>query len=177
MADPFLGEIRLVGWSFAPQGWALCNGQLLSISQNAALFSLLNTTYGGDGRVNFALPNLNGVVPIGVGQAASGTNYVWGQKGGSESTTLITNNLPAHSHTIPASTNAQDATQVGPTAVIAGPINGSRGPQGTNIFTTTPNATIAPTGSVGNGAPVNNMQPYLPMYYIIATVGIFPTRP
>ncbi len=178
MAEAFLGEIRLIGWNFAPDGWALCNGQLLSVSQNAALFSLLNTTYGGDGRVNFAVPNLNGVVPVGVGQAASGTNYQWGKGSGSETTTLSTNNLPAHQHSIPASTNSQDATQVASNAVIAGPTGGGRQPVvGNQVFNTTPNTTIAPTGPVGSGAPVNNMQPYLPMYYIICTSGIYPTKP
>ena len=178
MAEAFLGEIRLIGWNFAPDGWALCNGQLLSVSQNTALFSLLSTTYGGDGRVNFALPNLNGVVPIGVGQAASGTNYQWGQGSGSETTTIQVNNMPAHNHPVQANTQAQDATAAGPSAVLAGPTGGGRSPVGSNIYNSqAPNTTITPTGVTGSGAPVNNMQPYLPMYYIICTNGIYPVRP
>ena len=100
MADPFLGEIRLFGGNFAPQGWALCNGQLLSISQNTALFSILGTTYGGDGIQTFALPNLQGRVPIHWGQGAGLSAYNLGQSGGSENVTLLVNQIPAHSHLV-----------------------------------------------------------------------------
>src|SRR5438874_9368321 len=99
MAEPFLAEIRIMSFNFAPKGWAMCNGQLLSISQNTALFSLLGTTYGGDGRVNFALPNLQGRVPIGQGTLAN-TNYVLGEVGGNSNVTLIATNMPAHNHAV-----------------------------------------------------------------------------
>ena len=171
MAQAFLGEIRMVGFNFAPVGWALCNGQLLSIQQNAALFALLGTTYGGNGITNFQLPNLQGRVPVHTGNLSGGQSYVLGQFSGAETVSLLTSNLPNHSHATLA--NSGPATTSNPSgAVLAVPGDG-------NIYTTTaPNATMSASSStaVGNNLPVDIRQPYLVMNFIIALTGVFPSR-
>jgi microcystin-dependent protein len=167
--EPFLGQILLVAFSFAPKGWALCNGQLLPINQNQALFSLLGTYYGGDGRTNFALPNLQARVPM-----HQGTNHVIGSVGGAESVVLTVNNLPAHTHVANCSSLA--GSTASPTAhfwaetVKGGSVESS--------YAATANAQMAATaiGATGAGAAVSVMQPYLTLNFIIALQGIFPSQ-
>jgi microcystin-dependent protein len=162
MAQPFLGEIRLVAFTFPPKGWAFCNGQLLSISQNAALFSILGTTYGGNGINNFALPNLQGSVP-----AHPGSSITLGQVGGAANVTLNSNQA-GHSHVVSASASANANTAAG----------NFPGGSGTALYGSSPdtnmNAATIPTS--GSSQPHNNMQPYLVLNYVIALTGIFPSR-
>jgi microcystin-dependent protein len=172
MSEPFLGEIRTFGFNFAPQGWALCNGQLLPINQNQALFSLLGTTYGGDGITTFGLPNLQGRVPIHFGQSPGLSPYTQGQQGGTESVTLNNTQLPAHNHTLNASTTP--ANQQDPTGAIP-----AAEPSGLTALYTTPgnqNAQMSPTGIAGGSQPIPIIQPFLVMNFCIALVGIFPSR-
>jgi microcystin-dependent protein len=165
--DPFIGEIRLVPFNFAPRGWALCAGQMLSISQNTALFSLLGTTYGGDGRTTFALPDLRGRVAVGAGQPSVGSDYPLGAAGGQESVELTTPQLPAHSHPVNASSAA--ATSKSPAGAY--PAGGGAYTGARNVRMK--NAMIALTGG---GEEHENRQPYLSLNYIIALQGIYPSR-
>jgi microcystin-dependent protein len=180
MADPFLGEIRLFGGNFAPRGWALCNGQLLSISQNSALFAILGTTYGGNGTTTFGLPNLQGQVPIHWGQAPSGTQYTIGETAGTENVTLIAGQMPSHNHLIGVSSAAGDVTS--PVNAIAAQVNtgNARNPITTAMgYTDTPQNGTMPANTVsmtGGSQPHPNMQPYLCVTFIIALQGIFPSR-
>ena len=168
--DPFLGEIRPVGFNFAPRGWALCQGQILPISQNTALFSLLGTNYGGNGTVNFALPNLQGNVAIGARQGPGLSSFFEGQTGGQTSVTLTTAQLPAHSHSVRGSSAA--ATSRSPSGNF--PAKSVR-----KVYTTPAAGQLIADAviSTGSGFPHNNMQPYLSINYIIALQGIFPSRP
>ena len=167
MTTQFIGEIRCVGFNFAPLGWALCDGQIMSIAQNTALFSLLGTTYGGNGINTFALPNLQGVVPVHMGTGPGGVTFNIGQVGGSYNNTLSTSNLPPHTHTIPASTD------LGTTDDPSGAVVAEGGSYATPADKP---ATAAPTGSVGSGLPFSITQPYLTVNFIIALEGIFPSR-
>ncbi len=164
--DSFLGEIRLVPFNFAPQGWAFCAGQLLHINQNQALFSLLGTSYGGDGLTTFALPDLRGRVPVGAGQSATGTDYELGSTGGEESIKLTAAQLPAHSHRVRASTGA---------STTSNPSNGL--PANGGAYTATRNTMMGADmiGRSGGGRPHDNRQPYVTLNYIIALQGIFPS--
>ena len=169
--QPFIGEIALVGFNFAPQGWATCSGQLMAISQNTALFSLLGTTFGGDGQQTFALPDLRGRRIIGAGQLPGGSNYTLGQQGGEESVTLTVQQLPRHSH-LP-SANAAPGTALSP----AGNFWGSQ--NATALYSNAPTVVDMSAGLIGNtggNQPHDNMQPYLVMNYIIALEGIYPSR-
>jgi microcystin-dependent protein len=170
MSEPFLGEIRLLPFTFAPAGWALCNGQLLPIAQNTALFSLLGTTYGGNGSTTFALPNLQGAAPMGFGQGPGLSPHDLGETGGSNTVTLLASEMPAHNHALGVSSAAgtsTTATQVPPFAAIGVPP--------TNAFGPTYN--MAPMGGlVGSGLPHENRQPYLALNFCIAMQGIFPAR-
>lgn len=171
MADPFVAEIRIFPFTFAPKGWAWCNGQLMPLSQNTALFSLLGTTYGGDGKSIFALPNLMGRAPMHPGQGAGLTLHDLGESGGSETVTLLQSEIPAHSHRLRASEG--DATERTATALMpATGIGVSLYQEKSGTATMAPQA-LAPAG--GN-APHNNMQPYLTMYFNIALQGVFPPR-
>jgi microcystin-dependent protein len=165
MAEPFLSEVRLMSFSFAPKGWALCDGQLLPINQNQALFSLLGTTFGGDGRVNFALPDLRGRVPIHVG-----SGHTLGERGGEQAHTLSIAEIPTHTHTGKASSSV--GNQVIPTSnVLASPLNLSyRAPD--NALTSLVPNTIA---NVGGSQAHLNMQPFLTLSFCIALQGIFPS--
>ncbi|MEO6232198.1 MAG: tail fiber protein [Ferruginibacter sp.] len=170
--DPLLASIIIFAGNFAPRGWELCQGQILSIAQNTALFSLLGTTYGGDGRVTFALPDLRGRVPIQQGQGPGLSNYDLGETGGSQSTTILTTNLPAHNHPLIA------VTEAGDTAVPTGAFLGNTGALDKEYKasgTQTPMNTGA-IGMQGGSQPINNMQPFLAVNYIIALQGIFPSR-
>jgi microcystin-dependent protein len=163
MAEPFLSEIRIFSFGFPPKGWALCNGQLLPINQNQALFSLLGTTFGGDGRVNFALPNLQGNVPIHVGNG-----HTLGEKGGEQNHTLSMSEMPTHVHAANASTtNGDKAFASG--NILAAALNLYAGPS-----SLTP---LSPTSitSVGGSQAHLNMQPFLTLSFCIALQGIFPS--
>lgn len=169
MSEPFLGQLVLVPYNFAPKGWALCNGQLLPINQNTALFALLGTTYGGDGRVTFALPDLRGRVPLSSGQGPNLENYALGQAGGAERVTLTAAQMPAHSHPLNVRTGRPE--QSNPEGnLLANDSNYSSKPA---------NAAADETaiGTAGSGQPHENRPPYLTLNWIIAVEGIFPSRP
>lgn len=172
MADPFVAEIRIFGFNFAPKGWAFCAGQLLPISQNTALFSLLGTTYGGDGKSNFALPDLQGKAPMHWGQGPGLSDRYLGEEGGSETVQLLVSEIPSHSHIAKASTDPADL-QV-PTG------NRSLARSQPGFAYTTGNATVpmAPLGIsvMGSDFPHNNMMPYVTLNFCIALQGIFPPR-
>jgi microcystin-dependent protein len=171
--DQFLGQVELVGFNFAPTGWALCEGQIMSISENTALFSLLGTTYGGDGRTTFALPDLRGRRVVGMGQGPGLSQQIMGEMGGEENVTLLVSQLPQHTHAVLAS---------GPVP----PNPDSLGPIGNVWAATVPylynaGGTPAPMNSsavepAGGNLPHNNLSPYLVMTYIIALQGVFPAR-
>jgi microcystin-dependent protein len=163
MAEPFLSEIRIFGFNFAPKGWALCNGQFLPINQNQALFSLLGTTYGGDGRVNFALPDLRGRVPI-----DQGSGHTLGEKGGTESVTVNMQQMPAHNHLMNILNSNADATPAGNFFAAAN-----------QAYQPAPgNTTLAPNSvtNVGGSQPHLNQQPFLVLSFAIALQGIFPSQ-
>jgi microcystin-dependent protein len=169
--EPFLGEIDAVAFNFAPQGWALCQGQIMSISQNQALFSLLGTTYGGNGVSTFALPDLRGRRIVGWGQSSTGTFYNLGQTGGEEAVTLTVGQTPPHSHSFVGSTGAGSllspagnvwAAQSQTALYYSGPGSASMSP--------------AAVGTAGGGQPHDNMPSYLTLNYIIALQGIYPAR-
>ena len=166
MAEPFIGEISMFAGNFAPRGWAFCDGQLLAISQNSALFSLLGTTYGGDGRTTFGLPDLRGRVPMHPGNGPGLSPRRLGEKGGSEANTLSVNSLPPHVHTLSVSNEEGELTSpVGNSMAVSDDRNYINGSNATNN-----------TGTVGGGQAVNNIPPYLGVHFIIALVGIYPSR-
>jgi microcystin-dependent protein len=175
MTDPFLAEVRMFGGNFAPTGWALCNGQLMSISQNTALFALLGTTYGGDGRVTFGLPNLMGSAPMQQGQGPGLSFRSLGEIGGEPAVTLLTSEMAAHTHVPNA--YAGDGDQTSPGNAVWGQTGIGR--QGTPLYAPTPNVMMNPmtTGITGGSQPHNNLPPYLCVTFIIALQGIFPQRP
>ena len=173
MSTPFVAEIRILGFNFAPRGWAMCNGQVMSISQNTALFSLLGTTYGGDGKSNFALPNLQGSAPLHPGQGPGLSLRDIGESGGEQTVTLLQTEMPAHSHTAqgysgaggqnPVNHTWSDANQRGIAAYTAsGAGNVQMSPQATS--------------TTGSSLPHNNMMPYLVLNFCIALQGIYPAR-
>jgi microcystin-dependent protein len=164
MSEPFLGEIKLISWNFPPKGWAFCNGQLLPINQNQALFSILGTTYGGDGRVNFALPNLQGRVPVHVG-----STFALGEVTGETDHTLATGELPAHNHALLATSRAAAVNSPVGTYLASSPGN-IYGPPGS--LTPLLPATLLQTG--GN-QPHPNEQPFLVLAFVIALQGIYPS--
>jgi microcystin-dependent protein len=175
MSEPFLGQIQLVAFNFAPEGWALCNGQLLPIQQNVALFSLLGTQFGGNGTSNFALPNLQGMAPLSQGQGAGLSNYVVGESGGQAAVTLTESTVPEHTHTLPCTTAAGHATAPSP-SVYPGTV--ARGEAKLYNTSETSGASMASgaLATVGSSAAHNNLTPYLVLNYIIAMTGIFPSR-
>jgi microcystin-dependent protein len=163
MSQPFLSEIRIVSFNFAPKGWALCNGQLLPINQNQALFSLLGTTYGGDGRVTFALPDLRSRIPIHFG------NHTLGERGGEESHLLIASEMPSHTHTFSASNATPN--QAAPA--------GNMWASNTGAYSSaSPDSSMNPASisNIGGSQPHTNLQPFLVLNFIIALVGIFPSQ-
>lgn len=169
MGTPFMSEIKIISWNFAPQGWAFCNGQFLPINQNQALFSLLGTTYGGNGQTTFALPDLRGRVPIHVGQG-----FLLGQAGGQENHTLTLSELPTHTHVMQASstTDAVNGTPV-PTGNLLAAAQGQIYTANTSNLTTLLPSTVP---NVGGSQPHSNQQPYLTLNFIIALNGVFPSR-
>jgi microcystin-dependent protein len=170
--DPFVAEIRIVPFNFAPRGWAFCGGQILPISQNTALFSLLGTTYGGDGRVSFALPNLQGRSAIHQGQGSGLSQRILGESGGTATVSLQTTQVPAHTHTLSASAAASSGT---PGAGVA--LAGTASAQVYRTPTALVDMADAALTPVGGGQPHNNRQPYLGVHHVIALQGIFPPRP
>jgi microcystin-dependent protein len=174
MSDQFVAEIRIFPFNFPPTGWAFCNGQLLPISQNTALFSLVGTFYGGDGKSTFGLPDLQGAAPMQTGQGQGLTDRVLGETSGSETITLLESEIPVHSHTlmaqnVPANVNAPAPN----TVALARSVGGTAyGPVGTTV-----NMAFQALTPAGGSLPHNNMQPYLTLNFCIALQGIFPQRP
>lgn len=175
--DPFLGEIRIFGGTFAPVGWAACNGQLLAISEYDALYALLGTTYGGDGQTNFAVPNLSGRAAVGAGTGRGLSPYVAGQTGGQESVSLTTNQMPAHQHTGKAtlSVTTVAADQASPAGNQWAKGAQSLYASGVGADSSGANAVQGATEVAGGSQPHENRQPSLAISYIIATSGIFPS--
>ena len=174
MADPFVAEIRIFPFNFAPKGWAWCNGQLLPISQNTALFSLLGTYYGGDGKSTFALPNLQGSVPVHVGGSQPGpglSTYDLGESGGADAVTLLASEVPSHTHSVMAQTVDQGDNRIPSPSHNLG---------NTQIYSNagSATATLDPTAVsvVGGNLPHNNSMPYLTLYFNIALQGVYPPR-
>jgi microcystin-dependent protein len=174
MADPFVAEIRIFPFSFAPKGWAFCDGQLLPLSQNTALFSLLGTTYGGDGKSNFALPDMQGNAPMQPGQGQGLSLRDLGEMSGSQTVTLLQSEMPSHPHTMRAASDAADNNS--PQNNTAAPPAG----RGNNLYitATSPLSLMNPVALTPNGGnqPHNNMQPYLTLNFCIALQGVFPPR-
>jgi microcystin-dependent protein len=174
MSNPFIGEIRMFGGNFAPDGWAFCNGQMLAISENEALFALIGTIYGGNGQTTFGLPDLRGRIPIHSGQGPGLSYQVIGQQLGSETTVLTVNQIPPHAHNIMASPSVGNSTGISNSAIAAGTIG--------RVYTndTTPanlgNMNAGTIVNAGGSQPHDNMMPYLCINFIIALWGIFPPR-
>ena len=172
--DPFVAEIRIFPFTFAPKGWAFCNGQILPISQNTALFSLLGTVYGGDGKSTFALPDLQGSAAMHPGQGPGLSQRFLGQMGGEESVVLLDSEIPVHTHTVNALTQVASTALPAADNALARSNNGSAyRDTSTSMVTMSPSA-LAPAGG---SLPHNNMMPYLTMNYNIALQGVFPQRP
>jgi microcystin-dependent protein len=174
MSNPFVAEIRIFGFAFAPKGWAFCDGQLLPISQNTALFSLLGTFYGGDGKSTFALPNMQGSVPLNQGKSTTGTDYFLGQLSGSAYVTLLQTQIPLHTHTMRAVTDPAVLQIPTPTRAIGRSANA-------NAYKAT-TANVVPMAQnmltvAGQSFPHNNLMPYLVLNFCIAMQGVFPARP
>ncbi len=178
MTEPYLGEIRMFGGNFAPVGWVMCDGQIMSIAENDALYQLLGTTYGGDGINTFGIPDLRGRTPTHFG-TKNGQTYVQGQKTGVESVTLVTTQIPAHTHSLVAASTTSTLGVATTATMVA-----NQGPAGTPIFAYIPyNAaneqialTPASTTPTGGNQPHDNMQPYLGINFILAIAGIFPSQ-
>lgn len=174
MADPFVAEIRIFPFNFAPKGWAWCDGQLMPLSQNTALFSLLGTTYGGDGKSTFALPDLQGRAPMHPGQGPGLSLHDLGETGGSETITLLESEIPAHSHSMYGQASIANLNDPAG-AVLARSFGGG------NLYKSSSGASLAPLANeslapAGGDQPHNNMQPYLTFYFCIALQGVFPPR-
>lgn len=173
MSDPFVAEIRMFAGNFAPTGWAMCNGQLLPISQNTALFSLLGTFYGGDGKSTFALPNLEGSTPIGQGQGPGLSEYFIGQQSGSDFITLLQSEIQIHNHFVQGNFNAGDVFTPSPTGALTNSDPGNAYVSGNpSLVQMAPQAISIAGGSL----PHNNMMPFLTVVFIIALQGVFPPR-
>lgn len=171
MSEPFLGEIRMFGCNFAPRGWALCNGQIMAINQNTALFALLGTSYGGNGQTTFALPNLQSRSPMHAGQGAGLTLRSIGETGGSENVALTLQQLPGHNHPLGAQGSRGDRANATGSSL-------AQGAQSLYASGSSPSTTLSPqsTTPVGSGFPHDNMQPYAVVNFCIALEGIFPAR-
>lgn len=172
MSEPFLAEVRMVGFNFAPRGWAFCDGQILPINQNQSMYSLLGTTYGGDGRTSFALPDLRGRTPIHVGRSNGGQHHTEGQKSGEETHTLSANEMPMHDHVLQAAPTNSTTNSPGGN-YLAQALNlyvpGSQNPPSVQLRAGT-------VLNVGGGQAHENMQPYIALNFCIALQGLFPSR-
>jgi microcystin-dependent protein len=173
MADPFLAEIRIFPFNFAPKGWAWCNGQLMPLSQNTALFSLLGTTYGGDGKSTFALPDLQGRAPMHPGQGPGLSLHDLGESSGSETVTLLETELPSHNHTFRLATEDGELKTPAPDRVLGRSVGAFAYQSSTANLQSMALQALAPAGG---DAPHNNMMPYLTMYFCIALQGVYPPR-
>lgn len=175
MSEPFIAQINIFAGNFAPRGWSLCDGQLLAISSNSALFSLVGTTYGGDGRTTFGLPDLRGRFPMHVGSGPGLTTRSWGTRSGTERETLTTAQTPNHTH----SPTAKSSTEIGNTSSPTGAYP-AQSNDGENNFSDSSAGNMAAnavtSNSIGGNQSHNNMPPFLAVYFIIATVGLFPSR-
>jgi microcystin-dependent protein len=179
MADPFVAEIRIFPFNFAPTGWAMCNGQLLPISQNTALFSLLGTVYGGDGKSTFALPDLEGSAPMHPGQGPGLSLHDLGEIGGTQAVTLLQSEMPVHTHSFNAvNTNANTQDPQGATLAKGRYSTGTQAGAVAFYQTAAPNVDMAPNAMAptGGSLPHNNLQPYLTLNFCIALQGVFPPR-
>jgi len=178
--EEFIGIIKMFAGNFAPRGWMLCSGQLLPINQYQAVFAILGTTYGGNGTTNFALPDLRSRIPVGMGQGPGLSNYVLGQVSGTEATTLLLQNLPAHNHVITGGVkipvNDSNADADGPVGAYLGTPSESIYSASTNGFAANADSSTLATALVGNNIPISNLQPYMAVNYIICLEGIFPSR-
>jgi microcystin-dependent protein len=172
--DPFVAEIRIVPFNFAPKGWAFCDGQLLPISQNTALFSLLGTVYGGDGKSTFALPNLQGSSAMHPGQGQGLSLRDLGEMGGSESVTLLVSEMPVHTHTVNGLSALSTTTTPTTGTALGRSVNGNAYADAAAGFQTFAPEALPPAGG---SLPHNNLQPYLTLNHIIALQGVFPARP
>jgi microcystin-dependent protein len=172
MADPFVAEIRIFPFNFAPKGWAWCDGQLLPLSQNTALFSLLGTTYGGNGKSNFALPDLQGRAPMHPGQGPGLSLHDLGETGGSETVTLIESEIPAHTHALRGNNSLGDSPLPGGNT-LARYVNNAYQTNTTSNLVSMSASSLTPAGG---DLPHNNLQPYLTFYFNIAMQGVFPPR-
>ncbi|HMD00764.1 MAG TPA: tail fiber protein [Ferruginibacter sp.] len=176
MADPFVAEVRMFGFNFAPTGWATCDGQILPISQNTALFSLLGTTYGGNGQSTFALPNLQGSAALHPGQGQGLSQYFLGQEGGEQTVTLLVTEIPVHTH-LPVNCKAAGGLPT-PTANMWGTASAAK--VAANFYApaagSSPIMNPAASGLTGGGQPHNNMMPYLTLTFCIALQGVYPPR-
>jgi microcystin-dependent protein len=170
-SSPYLGQIMMIAFNFAPKGWALCNGQLLPINQNTALFSLLGTSYGGNGQSTFALPNFQGITPINTGQGTNLTNRERGDTGGSQNVTLLQSELPSHTHAINVIPTGTRAANNPNNLYFAKSSTAAYRPASQLV-----NMSGNSLSSVGGGLPHNNMGPYLTVYFVIALQGVFPQR-
>jgi len=174
MSNPFVAEIRIFPFNFPPKGWAFCDGQLQPISQNTALFSLLGTTYGGDGKSTFGLPNLQGNAPLHFGQGPGLSLYDLGQTGGETTVTLLQSEMPSHSHSVTVNAYSGAGTKVGPQGNVWAAGGGGRSEK---MYTTSSNATMGGVVTItGGNLPHNNLMPYLALNFCIALQGIFPPR-
>ena len=174
MADPFVAEIRVFPFNFPPKGWAWCNGQIMPISQNTALFALLGTTYGGDGKSTFGLPGLQGSVAMHPGQGPGLSLHDLGETGGAETVTLLQSEMPAHTHGLMGANFPGDVQVPTPTKALARSTNGNAYQDNTSANLVTMNPQVLPPA--GGGLPHNNLMPYLTFYFNIALQGIFPPR-
>jgi microcystin-dependent protein len=174
MANPFVAEIRIFPFNFPPKGWAFCDGQILPLSQNTALFSLLGTTYGGDGKSNFALPNMQGNAPMHPGQGPGLSLHDLGETGGSDTVTLLESEIPSHSHGLLGSTQSANGNNPGPTVMLAKSNGGfAYSTNSTQNLVNMADVTIAPAGG---DQPHNNLMPYLTLNFCIALQGVYPPR-
>ena len=171
MSEPFLAEVRMMGFNFAPRGWAFCDGQILPINQNQSLYSLLGTTYGGDGRTSFALPDLRGLTPIHVGRSDGGQHHSEGQKSGEETHTLSVNEMPQHDHLVQA--DSATGLQASPTGHVFGGFPGGYADYNAANSVTLRAGTVT---NVGGSQAHENMQPYIAVNFCIAIQGLFPSR-
>ncbi len=193
MSDPYLGQITAFGFNFQPRGWLLCQGQILSIASNTALFALLGTNYGGNGQTTFALPDLRGRVIIGQGQGPGLSDYVIGEVGGSETVTLLSSQMPMHTHTLAASSGGTKASTLAGTESVPGTnsavtlavpsdadtraaVNLYNNDAAPTVTLTGSGGAASQTGITGGSLPFSIMQPYLTLNYSIAVEGIFPSR-